>query len=254
MKNPNIKILNQLNDNYSYIIYNSENYEAIIIDPAESLSHINYLRKNNLFLKYILITHHHEDHTSGIKGLIEQFPKTEIFAPIQIKQYKINLVKEETIIRSNINDFIVYETPGHTLDHVVFYDRKNKILFSGDTLFRLGCGRVFEGTYNQMFNSLEKISRLEDETTVYCGHEYTKTNLKFLKSIFGNEKEINKLENEINTEIKNTGRSIPFYLGSEKMINPFLNQNCNLGEKIKEKQDFSNIELFSFLRDKKNKF
>ena len=254
MKNLEIKIINQLKDNYSYIIYNSKNFEAIIIDPADSQSHIDFLKKNNLNLKKVLITHHHEDHTAGIKGLFNEFPNIKIFAPGKINSYKTNLIKEGTIINSNINNFEVYETPGHTLDHVVLYDKENKILFSGDTLFRLGCGRVFEGTYNEMHNSLKKINKLEDDITVYCGHEYTKTNLKFLKSIFIDDEEIIKLEKEINAEIKNSGRSIPFNLGSEKMINPFLNQNCNLAKILKEKHNFSDIELFGFLRDQKNKF
>ena len=254
MKNLEIKIINQLNDNYSYVIYNSKNSEATIIDPAESKGHINYLIKNNLNLNHVLITHHHEDHTAGIKGLISEFPNIKIFAPGKINPYETSLIKEGTVINSNINNFEVYETPGHTLDHVILYDRKNKILFSGDTLFRLGCGRVFEGTYDEMHNSLKKINRLEDDVTVYCGHEYTKTNLKFLKSVFGNENEIINLENEIDTEIENSGRSIPFNLGIEKTVNPFLNQSCNLSKKLKEKHNFSDIELFSFLRDQKNKF
>ena len=254
MKNINIKIINQLQDNYSYVIHNYENFEAIIIDPAESGSLIDYLKKNSLNLNYILVTHHHDDHTSGIKGLISEFPNIKIFAPGKIKDYKINLIKEGTIINSSINNFEVYATPGHTLDHVVLYDKKNKILFSGDTLFRLGCGRVFEGTYEEMHNSLKKINKLEDDVLVYCGHEYTKTNLEFLKSIFRNENEITNLENKINTEIQNSGRSIPFNLGIEKKVNPFLSQSCNLAKKLKEKHNFSDIELFSFLRDQKNKF
>ena len=254
MKNLEIKIINQLNDNYSYLIHNSKSSEATIIDPAESKGHINYLIKNNLSLNHVLITHHHEDHTAGIKGLISEFPNIKIFAPGKIKDYKINLIKEGTIINSSINNFEVYAAPGHTLDHVVLYDKKNKILFSGDTLFRLGCGRVFEGTYEEMHNSLKKINKLEDDVLVYCGHEYTKTNLEFLKSIFRNENEITNLENKINTEIQNSGRSIPFNLGIEKKVNPFLSQSCNLAKKLKEKHNFSDIELFSFLRDQKNKF
>ena len=105
MKNINIKIINQLQDNYSYVIHNYENFEAIIIDPAESGSLIDYLKKNSLNLNYILVTHHHDDHTSGIKGLISEFPNIKIFAPGKINSYETNLVKEGTIINSNINNF-----------------------------------------------------------------------------------------------------------------------------------------------------
>ena len=94
-------------------------------------------------------------------------------------QQKLIGILELDLGLPNINNFSVIETPGHTIDHVILYDKDNKILFSGDTLFRLGCGRVFEGSYKQMFNSLEKIKKLPKNTKIYCGHEYTNNNGKF---------------------------------------------------------------------------
>jgi len=254
MNNLNIKIIKQLKDNYSYIIYKNENNTATIIDPAESHDHIDFLYKNNLILEYILITHHHKDHTGGIENLIKQFPFAKIFAPSKLSSNIINIIKEGSIINTNINSFSVIATPGHTLDHIILYDKDNKILFSGDTLFRLGCGRVFEGTYHQMFNSLKKINLLEDNVTIYCGHEYTLSNLSFFESLFENNNELINLRNVIELEIKTNDRSIPFNLGDEKKFNPFLNQNSILSKNLKVEQNFSDIELFSFLRDKKNQF
>ncbi|PPR50255.1 MAG: Hydroxyacylglutathione hydrolase [Alphaproteobacteria bacterium MarineAlpha5_Bin5] len=254
MSNLNIKIIKQLKDNYSYILYKKDNANATIIDPAESYNLIDYLNKNNLILQNILITHHHQDHTGGVEGLIKQFPSTKIFAPSKLELNLVNIIKEGSIINTNINNFSVIETPGHTIDHVILYDKDNKILFSGDTLFRLGCGRVFEGTYNQMYNSLKKINLLEDNTTIYCGHEYTLSNLKFLETVFVNHDELTKLRNILELEIKMNGRTIPFNLANEKKINPFLNQNSILAKKLKVEQKFSDIELFTFLRDKKNQF
>ena len=108
------------------------------------------------------------------------------------------------------------------MDHLIFYIKKENILFSGDTLFRLGCGRVFEGTYKDMFESLKKINSLSDNTNVYCGHEYTNTNLNFLLSIFPQSKKLLKERDNINLQIQNTGSSIPFNLGKERKLNPFL--------------------------------
>ena len=157
MKKINIKILNQLNDNYSYIIHNSINSVAIIIDPAESASHIDFLKKNNLILENIIITHHHSDHTNGVEELKKEYQDAKVYSPSELLNIETTKIIEGDTVNTSLNKFSIIETPGHTLDHVVLYDSENKVLFSGDTLFRLGCGRIFEGTFNQMYNSLQKI-------------------------------------------------------------------------------------------------
>ncbi len=201
MKKLNVNIINQLKDNYSYIVYEKDNPNVSIIDPAESQNHINFLKQNNLLLENILITHLHEDHISGIDGLIKFFPSAKIFAPSKLNSFPTSLIKEGDIINTAINEFTVLETPGHTLDHIILHDPHNKILFSGDTLFRLGCGRIFEGTYDQMYNSLKKINLLEDDTTVYCGHEYTITNLSFLENQIDNNEDLLSLRHQIESEL-----------------------------------------------------
>lgn len=253
MNKINIKIVNQLKDNYSYILYKIDNNLATIIDPAESQNHLDFLSQNNLILENILITHHHDDHTGGIDGLIKIFPSAKIFSPSKLNSISLNILKEGSVIHTSINELFVFETPGHTLDHIILYDKKNKILFSGDTLFRLGCGRVFEGTYNQMLNSMKKINSLDGDIMVYCGHEYTITNLNFLESLFNNN-ELSSLRNQIESEIATSRRSIPFNLGNEKKFNPFLNQDSALAIKLKKRHNLSETELFAFLRDQKNKF
>ena len=124
----------------------------------------------------------------------------------------------------------------------------------GDVLFRLGCGRVFEGTIEQMHNSLNKISNLPDDMTVYCGHEYTLNNLKFLEHIFVKNDILENTKKLILEEMSSKKRSIPFSLGDEKKSNPFLNPNCEMVPEFKKNQGYSDLEFFRYLREKKDNF
>jgi len=248
-----ISIINilQLKDNYSYII--KHNNYAIIVDPAESSSIIEYIIQNNLTLKAILITHHHEDHTAGVIGILK-FRSVPVYSSNKDIVGTTNIVKEGHVIDLNFLTINVMETPGHTLDHIIFYNQFYNFIFSGDTLFRLGCGRVFEGSYHQMYESLRKIMSLDNKNMVYCGHEYTLNNLKFLTSIFQNYSNLNIEKHNISTLISKNGCSIPFELGVEKSINPFLSTDNDYYKEFKKTNNFNNIEMFSYLRDLKNNF
>ena len=248
-----ISIINipQLQDNYSYAI--SNNKEVIIIDPADSVSILKYVGKNQLLLKAILLTHHHTDHTAGVEGILNKI-EVPVYSPNKKIKYTTIIIKDRDTIDLNFIKIEVIATPGHTIDHVVFYSKENNLLFSGDTLFRLGCGRVFEGTYEQMFISLQKIYALDNKTIVYCGHEYTNTNLDFLLSNFPQNKNLLIEKKKIDQQIKETGSSIPFNLGKEKQLNPFLAPDSNYFAEFKIKNDSSTFEIFSHLRDLKNNF
>tara|TARA_Y100000996_G_C22412575_1_gene597891 strand:- start:86 stop:847 length:762 start_codon:yes stop_codon:yes gene_type:complete len=253
MSSINVKVINQLKDNYSFILYN-DSRSACIIDPAESLPIIEYINNNNLIIKDIFITHHHEDHTSGIEGLIKNFPKVNIHSPssnIKNTRYVLNNNDE---VESSINSFKIISTPGHTLDHIVYYDSHNKILFCGDTLFRLGCGKVFEGTLNQMHSSLEKINELNSNTIIYCGHEYTIKNLNFLEITLNKKHLYINIREKIESDIKDRNQSIPFYLHEEKLYNLFLNQESQIAELIKNELKLENFGLFKYLREAKDSF
>ena len=150
--------------------------------------------------------------------------------------------------------FRIIKTPGHTLDHIIYYDENNGVLFCGDTLFRLGCGRVFEGTLNEMFNSLKKINELGKNTIIYCGHEYTISNLNFLEKTLKKESAYLTVRNKINDDLNNKGKSVPFLLEDEKQYNLFLNQNSKLGTIIKKELGFTDFELFAYLRKAKDSF
>ena len=246
-----VNVLTQLKDNYAYGITN--NKDLIIVDPADHLSIIKYIENNNLNLKGILITHHHSDHTSGIEGILKHI-SVPVYSSNKNTFGTSKVIKEGDLIDLNFINMEVIGTPGHTLDHVVFYNKTNKILFSGDTLFRLGCGRVFEGSYEQMHNSLKKIEAIDDETMVYCGHEYTKANLNFLKSIFSQNKDLISESDKIYLQILRSNKSIPFNLGVEKVINPFLSSKSKLFNEFKKNKNLSDLGMFSYLRDLKNNF
>ena len=250
----NVEIINQLSDNYSYIIFNNSNSSSIVVDPSEDEKIIKVLKKKKLKLEYILITHHHNDHTSGVLGLVKEYPQAQIYSPSELFSLTINKISNGDKIKTRLNEFQVFATPGHTLDHVVLCDTKNKFLFVGDVLFRLGCGRVFEGTIEQMHNSLNKILNLSDDMTVYCGHEYTLNNLKFLEHLFVQNDILANTKKQILRDLKLKNKSIPFILGDEKRSNPFLNPKCEMASKFKKNNNYSNLEFFRYLREKKDNF
>ena len=248
-----VEIINQLKDNYSFVLYN-DTLKSCIIDPADSNPILNFALENNLTIEDIFITHHHKDHTSGVKGILNAFPEVNIHSPsAQIENTRF-VLRDGDEVNSCLNTFRIIKTPGHTLDHIIYYDQNNSVLFCGDTLFRLGCGRVFEGTLNEMFKSLKKINKLSKNTIIYCGHEYTISNLNFLEKTLSKESAYLTVRNKINDDLNNKGKSIPFLLQDEKQYNLFLNQNSKLGSVIKKELGFTDFELFAYLRKEKDSF
>jgi len=248
-----VEIINQLKDNYSFVLYNDK-LKSCVVDPADSNPILNFALENNLTIEDIFITHHHKDHTSGVKGILNAFPEVNIHSPsAQIENTRF-VLRDGDEVNSCLNTFRIIKTPGHTLDHIIYYDENNGVLFCGDTLFRLGCGRVFEGTLNEMFNSLQKINEFDKNTIIYCGHEYTLNNLNFLEKTLKKESSYLTVRNKINDDLNNKGKSVPFLLEDEKQYNLFLNQNSKLGTIIKKELGFTDFELFAYLRKAKDSF
>ena len=176
-----IEIIPCLQDNYSYLIIDKTNNSACVIDPSEPGPIINFINKNNIKLEYILNTHHHFDHIGGNEELKKKFGSTILgFKEDSHRIPKIDILLEDNQIwrAKNFTAQIIH-IPGHTSGHICFHFFNEKLAFTGDTLFSLGCGRIFEGTYEEMFRSLNKIKSLPMETKIYCGHEYTLNNSKF---------------------------------------------------------------------------
>ena len=237
-----IQIIPCLQDNYSYLIIDEENNTACVIDPSEADPIIKYLDNNKIKLKFILNTHHHYDHVGGNKKLKEKY-KAKVIGyredKKRIPEIDILLDDQETWIHENFEAKIIY-IPGHTLGHICFYFYKEESVFTGDTLFSLGCGRIFEGTYSQMFNSLMKFKKLPENTKVYCGHEYTKKNSDFCLTLDTKNNNLKAKILRIDAMLKNGLPTIPSTIKDELECNIFLRAN--------------NVKTFSKLRDLKDNF
>ena len=203
-----IEIIPCLQDNYSYLIIDESNNSACVVDPSESQPIISFLENKNIKLKYILNTHHHYDHIGGNIQLKKRYDSRVVgFKKDKARIPGIDiLLEDDQIWKENNFEAKIYHIPGHTSGHIAFHFFKEKIIFTGDTLFSLGCGRIFEGTYREMFNSLDKIKNLPKETKIYCGHEYTLQNSNFC--IAQDSKNI-KLKNKIISIKKKLEKGIP---------------------------------------------
>ena len=250
-----IEIIKCLNDNYSYLIFEEGTNTVSIIDPAEFMPCDKVIQKYKK-LDYILNTHHHADHVDGNIELKKKYnSKIMGFEDDKDRIPGIDiLLKNDQIQKIGNLDFKTIFIPGHTKGHVAFYFKNEKIVFTGDTLFSLGCGRVFEGTNLDMFNSLNKLKILPPETKVYCGHEYTKSNLNFCLKYDLNNSLLKKKSIEINSKIKNGLPTIPTTIGEELKTNIFLRYDDNDIKQVLNLKDSSNEEVFSKLRDLKDVF
>ena len=213
-----------LNDNYAYIVNDVVTKTIGVVDPSEAAPIINYLKKEKLELNYILNTHHHFDHVDGNIEL-QKLYNSKIIGFIgdkhRIPGINITLNDGE---KFNFGKSIVkiIHIPGHTSGHICFFFEKEKIAFTGDTLFSLGCGRIFEGTYKQMFESLNKLKKLPIETKIYCGHEYTLKNSMFCNKYEENNENLKKKIIEIEHKLKNNLPTIPSTIEEELACNIFL--------------------------------
>jgi len=229
---------------------------AWIVDPGEATPVIKALTQYNLTLAGILITHHHADHCAGIAALLQHAGDIPVFGSYQSpNQYISHRLKEPDEIIYATFQLKAIEIPGHTLDHTAYYG--NSSLFCGDTLFSAGCGKVFEGTPEMMYNSLAKLQQLPDDTKIYCGHEYTRANLQFAKQVEPNNPDIANKINKI-TQLQTGECTLPSTLNEEKKINPFL--RCHVPEVINAVEQHAGtklnnpIEVFARLREWKNNF
>ena len=237
-----VEIISCLRDNYSYLIIDETNNLACVVDPSEARPIIDYLKNKNINLKYILNTHHHFDHVGGNEELKKKYNAIVVgykHDSERIPEIDILLEDNEIWERDNFIAKIIH-VPGHTKGHICFNFYKEKLLFTGDTLFSLGCGKIFEGTYEQMFNSLKKIKALPLDTKIFCGHEYTLNNSKFCIKYDNENLSLQKKIQDIEIKLNDSLPTIPSTLKEE--------MDCNIFLRAKD------VKTFSKLRDLKDNF
>ena len=230
-------------DNYIWVIQSGS--DISVIDPGDASPVIELINTNKLNLVDILLTHHHFDHVGGTLELKKQIDG-KVYGPAgNIEGIDIH-VSESDIVKTLDYEFSVLETPGHTLDHIAYVEKQKNLVFCGDTLFSGGCGRVFEGTFEQMHNSIQKLNQLNPKTLIYCAHEYTQSNLKFVLSEIADEFIEDYLKKISACRLKGD-ISIPTTLELERKINPFL-----LDIVPSDLKSLSKLEQFTELRTRKD--
>lgn len=251
-----IRLFRCLQDNYGVLIHDSETGATAAIDAPEAAPVEAALKETGWKLTDILVTHHHHDHVGGIEALKSKY-NCRVVAPAG-EAAKIPAVDEtvregDTVSVGKLAANVI-ETPGHTLGHIAYWFHGAKVAFVGDTLFSIGCGRVIEGTMEQMWQSLKKLRDLPDETAIYCGHEYTLANIKFALSIEGDNAALRARAAQAKQQIEAGKFTIPVTIGEEKKANTFLRADVADVAAAVGLPGAPAGKVFAEVRERKNKF
>ena len=250
-----IEIIPCLSDNYSYLVHEERTNTVSIVDPSDFSTCDEKIKKYNK-LDYILNTHHHADHIDGNLKLKKKYSSKILgfgLDKLRIPGIDIHLKENQKYKIGNL-EFEVIFVPGHTKGHIAFFFRKEKVVFTGDTLFTLGCGRVFEGTHKEMFESLNKLKNLPLDTKVYCGHEYTKSNLKFCLAYDKGNNLLKHKEKRVEDKLRNNLPTIPTTIEEEIKTNIFFKCDDPSIKQLLNLKTASDDKVFSKLRDLKDSF
>lgn len=245
-----------LQDNIGVLIHDPNTGACAAIDAPEEGPILAALAEKGWQLTDILVTHRHSDHVQGIEGL-KRRTGCRVVAPVKSREavpHADAYVREgDTVIVGSLQAH-VWETPGHCLDHVSYWFAADRALFAGDTLFTLGCGRMFEGTYAEFWHSLQRLAALPDEAKVYSGHDYVLSNARFALAA-DPDNEVLKTRAKEAERAKAEGRFlVPSTIGQEKATNPFLRAGEPEVAKTVHKEGAAPVEVFQALREWKNRF
>ncbi|MGH7829362.1 MAG: hydroxyacylglutathione hydrolase [Candidatus Binatia bacterium] len=247
-----------LRDNYAYLIVCERTHEAAVIDPSEAEPILRQAEKERVKLTAILNTHHHWDHTGGNSVLAQRLSLKVFGHPLdrrRIAGFTHPLDEGDEVMIGDLRARILF-IPGHTKGHIAYlFDSK---LFCGDTLFVAGCGRLFEGTAEEMHSSLNKLKQLSEKTLVYCGHEYTEKNLQFASTLEPNNKKISEKLHKVRSLRARKLSTVPSTLGEEKETNPFLREDSKeIQENLKKnfpRLALDPVSVFARIRELKDQF
>lgn len=220
-----------LQDNYIWLL-DDQHGHCVIIDPGESAPVLKALHRLKLIPDAILLTHHHQDHVGGVAQVVAQYPNLMVYGPQETADKGVvHVVHDGEKFEINGCQYVTISLPGHTLGHVAFYSAS--YLFCGDTMFSAGCGRLFEGTAEQMYDSFQQLAQLPDNTLICCAHEYTLLNLKFARTVLPEDREIEAYQKHVEVLRGKNKPSVPTNLQLERKINLFLRcHDSNLQKKL----------------------
>lgn len=250
----NLNSIPAFQDNYIWVL-SEDDGRCLIVDPGEAVPVLRAIEEHQWQPEAILLTHHHNDHIGGMQALRDAFPDVVVYGPAET-QHKgtTQVVAEGDTVTVLGQDFSVFATPGHTLGHICFFSFP--YLFCGDTLFSGGCGRLFEGTATQMYQSFCKINALPDDTVICCAHEYTLGNMKFAVSVLPQDAEVQEYYKKVSELRAKNEKTLPVILKNERKINLFLRtEDADLIEVINQERVLQHPEeRFAWLRAKKDAF
>lgn len=243
-------------DNYIWAIVDTKAAVFDCIDPGDAAPVIQFANEKQLNLRAILLTHHHNDHIGGVKALVDAYPSCQVYGPDDARIAAItDVVREHQTIQVGNCHFRILFNPGHTSSHISYYEPEQEWLFCGDTLFSAGCGRVFDGTMEQLHRSMLLFKDLPRTTAVFPAHEYTRQNLRFAQTVEPDNQVVNQYLKKLQTQ--STLCSLPSTLDLELSINPFLrtDQKDVIAYAHQHGAHTNNsLEVFTVLRNRKNTF
>jgi hydroxyacylglutathione hydrolase len=244
-------------DNYIWLL--KRGTHAALVDPGDAVPVIATLKSLSLTLDAILITHHHSDHIGGVAELLQRWPEANVYAPKR-EQYNFPhqaVAESDAVHLETLSlDLSVMETPGHTLGHVVYYGAlfNTNVLFCGDTLFGAGCGRLFEGTPEQMYRSLQRLAKLPKNTAVYCTHEYTEHNVRFARSLDPGNAALAARQVDA-AALRLAGKpTLPSNIGLELETNPFLRCHTPALQLASSVNNTNPLTVFAAIREMRNHY
>ncbi len=245
-----------LSDNYGVLVHDSATGATASIDAPDAGAVMAALKTTGWTLTDILVTHHHADHVGGIPTLKAQFPKVRVVAPAaeagSIGQVDLSVAESDIVSVGHLEAKVI-ATPGHTAGHIVYWFEEDGVLFAGDTLFALGCGRVLETSMTVMWESLLKLTRLPGETQVYCGHEYTQNNARFALTVEPGNAVLQQRVREVDALRAEKKPTLPTTIALELAANPFLRAAQPAVQAAAGLPGGDPAEVFAVLRERKNR-